>query len=98
MTSVKVATVVSELARNIHQYAGEGVILLHPLNGTRPGMRVTARDSGPGIPHLDQVLSGRWRSKNGMGLGLLGTRRLMNTFEIVAPPGQGTTVVVEKFV
>lgn len=97
VTSVKVATVVSELARNIHQYAGEGLILLRALNGTRPGMRVTAQDSGPGIPHLDQVLSGRWRSKHGLGLGLLGTRRLMCSFEIEAAPGQGTKVVVEKY-
>ncbi len=95
--AVKVATVVSELARNICQYAGEGTITLVPLERPRPGIRVVASDDGPGIPHLDEVVSGRWRSKTGMGLGLVGSRRLMSTFDIQPATGNGTRITTEKY-
>lgn len=95
--AVKVATVVSELARNICQYAGKGSITLVPLERPRPGVRVIAVDTGPGIPHLKEVVSGRWRSKTGMGLGLLGSKRLMSTFDIQTEPGKGTRVTTEKY-
>lgn len=95
--AVKVATVVSELARNICQYAGQGVVTLIPLERPRPGIRVIAADQGPGIPHLDAVVDGSWRSKTGMGLGLVGSRRLMSTFDIQTTPGEGTRITTEKY-
>ena len=97
MDAVKVATVVSELARNICQYATEGTITLVPLERPRPGVRVVAADEGPGIPHLEDVVGGRWRSKTGMGLGLVGSRRLMSTFNIETALGQGTRITTEKY-
>ncbi len=95
--AVKVATVVSELARNICQYAGEGTITLVLLEHPRPGVRIIAADQGPGIPHLAEVVSGQWRSKTGMGLGLTGSRRLMSTFDIQADQGKGTCITAEKY-
>lgn len=94
--AVKVATVVSELARNICQYAGQGTVTLVPLERPRPGIRVIAADQGPGIPHLDAIVDGSWRSKTGMGLGLVGSRRLMSTFDIQTTPGEGTRITTEK--
>lgn len=93
--AVKVATVVSELARNICQYAGHGTITLVPLKRPRPGVRVIAADQGPGIPHLEEVVGGRFRSATGMGLGLVGSRRLMSTFDIRTEQGKGTCITAE---
>jgi len=95
--AVKVATVVSELARNICQYAGRGSITLVPLERPRPGIRVIATDQGPGIPHLEEVVAGRWRSRTGMGLGLMGSRRLMSKLDIQTGHGKGTRITAEKY-
>ena len=91
--STKVATVVSELARNIIQYATSGTIELQRITRNRRlGVQIIAKDDGPGIPHLDRVLSGRWRSKTGLGMGLTGSKKLMTTFEVETVVGKGTTV------
>ena len=90
----KVATIVSELARNIFMYAGGGSIELVPGVGARPRLLVRAIDSGPGIAHLDEVLSGRYRSRTGLGAGLLGTKRLVDRFDIATGP-TGTRVEAE---
>jgi serine/threonine-protein kinase RsbT len=87
----KVATVVSELARNIFMYAGGGLIELVPGARPRPTLLIRATDEGPGIPHLDDVLGGRYRSRTGLGAGLVGTRRLVDRFEISTGPG-GTRI------
>jgi serine/threonine-protein kinase RsbT len=90
----KVATVVSELARNAFMYAGGGDIELVPSVGARPRLVVRAVDSGPGIGNLDEVLSGRYRSRTGLGAGLLGTKRLVDRFDIATGP-TGTRVEAE---
>ena len=82
----KVATVVSELARNIFMYATSGAIELVPGARPRPTLLIRATDEGPGIPHLEEVLSGRYRSRTGLGAGLVGTRRLVDRFEIETGP------------
>lgn len=87
----RLMTAVSELARNIVQYAGEGQIDLNPTT-VPPGLEIVARDRGPGIPNLPHVLSGRYRSRLGMGLGLLGVKRLAERFDVDTAPGRGTTV------
>ena len=94
---IKVATAISELARNIRQYAGEGTIVICPVSGKRPGIEVMAKDSGPGIANLDEILSGDYSSKSGMGIGLMGTQKMMDEFEIDTAPGGGTTVRVRKY-
>jgi len=90
----KVATIVSELARNIYMYAGEGRIELIPTSGARPRLVVRASDDGPGIPHLDQVLGGQYKSRTGLGAGLLGTKRLVDRFDIATGP-TGTRIEAE---
>jgi serine/threonine-protein kinase RsbT len=93
-----VATAVSELARNIVLYAKSGEIVLRPLGDEeRKGILVIARDQGPGIPDLQQALRGGYSTRGGAGLGLCGTRRLMDEFEIASTAGSGTTVAVKMW-
>jgi anti-sigma regulatory factor (Ser/Thr protein kinase) len=90
---VRLATAVSELARNIYMYAKRGEVELSVFEGA-DGVRfsVVARDQGPGIPHLEEVLSGRYTSRTGLGRGLVGTRTLLDGMEIDSKVGVGTTV------
>jgi len=78
----KVATVVSELARNIVSYTQGGTIELILTSDGQPRILVRATDSGNGIANLDEVLSGRYRSTTGLGRGLLGVKRLADRFNI----------------
>ena len=95
---IKFATAISELARNIVLYAGAGSIEFTEVEvAGRRGIQATARDTGPGIPNLDQIMSGRYRSRTGMGLGLVGTKRLSDEFSIESTPDKGTTVVIRKY-
>lgn len=94
---IKIATVVSELARNIVLYVGRGRIELEAVNVPRRGVEIRAIDQGGGIQDIDQVLSGKYRSKTGMGVGLLGTKRLMDEFAIDTNPLSGTKLVVRKY-
>lgn len=93
----KIATSVSELARNIQCYARRGRVRLLALIAPRLGVRVVAEDEGPGIPNLEEVLSGSYRSPTGMGLGLRGCRNLMDEFAVETAPGRGTRVTLAKF-
>ena len=91
---VKAATVISELARNIVSYAIRGEVKLRRWNdGARMGIEIEAKDQGRGIPNLDEILAGRYRSKTGLGLGITGTRNLAAFFEISTELGKGTHVV-----
>ncbi|MCK6593366.1 MAG: ATP-binding protein [Polyangiaceae bacterium] len=78
----KVATVVSELARNIVSYTQGGSIELVMAEGSQARILVRATDTGPGIPNIDEVLSGRYRSATGLGKGLVGVKRLADRFNI----------------
>lgn len=94
---VRIATSVSELARNVFNYAGAGRVEFSVEQlGARQVLQVRIEDRGPGIPHLDIVLSGRYQSQTGMGLGILGARRLMDSCEIESTPGTGTTITLQK--
>jgi serine/threonine-protein kinase RsbT len=93
-----VTTAISELARNIVLYAGRGEIRLardERLGST--GIVVTAIDSGPGIGDLRSVLQDGYATSHSLGLGLPGVRRIMDNFDIVSKPRQGTTVTVTKW-
>jgi serine/threonine-protein kinase RsbT len=88
-----IATSISELARNILLYAGEGEIALQPLRtGGRYGLAVFASDHGPGIADLERALEDGYSTSGRLGLGLPGVRRLMDEFE-VRTNGVGGTVV-----
>jgi RNA polymerase sigma factor (sigma-70 family) len=93
-----IATAISEIARNIVMFAnrGEIVVLLVGENG-RQGVTVVARDAGPGIPDLEQALRDGYSGYGGMGLGLPGSRRLMDEFEITSEVDKGTTVTMTKW-
>ena len=97
VVQLKVATAISELARNIIQYAGKGTVELISMNGKASGIEVTARDNGPGISELEAILGGQYRSKTGMGLGIRGVKNLMDEFEIETVPDVGTRIVARKF-
>lgn len=97
VVQTKVATAVSELARNIFQYAGTGEIRIRRIEGRKRGIEVVARDQGPGISDPALILSGAYRSKWGMGAGLRGTKRLVDEFELDTHPGLGTTVRIRKY-
>lgn len=94
---IRVATAISELARNIVQYVGEGRISIEPPSDGRPGVQVVAEDDGPGIAHLDEILSGAYRSRSGMGVGLAGTKRMMDDFEIETAADRGTKITTRKY-
>jgi serine/threonine-protein kinase RsbT len=94
-----VATAISEVARNIVEYAKRGEIVLKPVNqGGRQGLTVMARDQGPGIPDIALAMQDGYSTAKGLGLGLPGARRLMDEFEIISKVGRGTTVTMKKWV
>ncbi|MEH2276130.1 MAG: ATP-binding protein [Nostoc sp.] len=91
----RLATAVSEIARNAFQYAKGGRVEFC-LEREPQAFLIRIQDWGGGIPDLADVLAGRYTSGTGMGLGIVGTRRLMDFFEIESLPGEGTTVVMSK--
>ena len=93
-----VATAISELARNIVSYARKGEIQLNTVQGSgRQGILIIASDDGPGIADIRQAMRDGFSTSGSLGLGLPGVRRLMDEFEIVSEPGQGTIVKVKKW-
>jgi serine/threonine-protein kinase RsbT len=93
-TMQKVATIVSELARNMVLYANGGIMEIVPVSSGARRIVVRAIDKGPGIPDLTEVLSGRYKSRTGLGRGLLGTKRLADHFDVSTSP-RGTLVTAE---
>jgi serine/threonine-protein kinase RsbT len=93
------ATAISEVARNITTYAGEGEVLLRVLEeGGRRGIEVLATDEGPGIDDVELAMQDGYTTGNGLGLGLPGTRRLVDDFDLETAPGAGTTVRLVKWI
>jgi serine/threonine-protein kinase RsbT len=90
------ATAISEVARNITTYAKRGEVVLSVVrdDAGRRGIRVIARDDGPGIENLELALQDGYTSGGGLGLGLPGARRLVHEFDIETSPGQGTKVTM----
>jgi signal transduction histidine kinase len=95
LEQTRLATAVSEIARNAVMY-GNGGRLVFELLGDPAMLLVRVSDRGPGIARLQDVLDGRYRSSTGMGLGIVGARRLVERFEMESAPGQGTSVVLGK--
>ncbi|EYF01622.1 anti-sigma B factor RsbT [Chondromyces apiculatus DSM 436] len=93
----KIVTAISELGRNIVRYAGSGEITVRTTASPQRAIEICAKDQGPGITNLPEILSGRYRSRHGMGAGLRGTKALMDDFDIQTGPGKGTMVTVRKF-
>jgi serine/threonine-protein kinase RsbT len=94
----KVVTAASELARNALVYAGGGQVRIEIVQkGVRRGLRLTFSDDGPGIPDIQQALTDGWTTGGGLGLGLSGSRRLVDEFDLRSAPGEGTLVTVTKW-
>ncbi len=94
---VRLSTAVSEIARNIFQYAKMGTVefFLSTL-GQKQGFCIRLSDRGPGIANLDKILAGTYRSETGMGVGLLGSKKLMDHFDIETSREKGTTIILGK--
>lgn len=95
----KLVTAASELARNAVIYGGGGNMDWEVVDhGVRRGLRLVFSDNGPGIPDIAQALTDGWTSGSGMGLGLSGSRRLVDEFELESAPGKGTRVAITKWI
>jgi signal transduction histidine kinase/CheY-like chemotaxis protein len=93
----RISTAVSEIARNAFNYAGGGKVEFIIEGRTAPQLFIIkVTDNGPGIRNLARILEGRYQSATGMGLGIIGARRLMDQFEILSSPGRGTTILLKK--
>src|SRR5262245_56800642 len=98
----RIATAVSEIARNAFQHAGGGRVEFSVLTETpakanrlRQTFVIEVRDKGPGIARLDEILAGRYRSKSGLGIGIIGAQRLMDRVDI-ASSERGTAITLAK--
>jgi RNA polymerase sigma factor (sigma-70 family) len=92
-----IATAVSEVARNIVRFAEVGEVVVEVLTRPRKGIRIIARDKGPGIPDVEEALVDGYSTNRGLGLGLPGARRLMDDFSITSEADRGTTVTMTKW-
>ena len=93
-----IATAISEVARNIVNYAKSGEIVLQVIRrGARRGMLVVARDQGPGIPDIARAMEDGFSTGGSLGLGLPGSKRLMDEFELESEMGRGTKVTMIKW-
>jgi serine/threonine-protein kinase RsbT len=93
-----IATAISELARNIVMYAQKGEVMMRPVESAHSkGILIVARDNGPGIRSIQDVLRDGYSTSGGLGLGLPGVRRLMDEFAIESELRRGTTVTVKKW-
>jgi serine/threonine-protein kinase RsbT len=94
----KVVTASSELARNTLDHGGGGSAKLEVVeNGMRSGLRITFEDQGPGIADVKLALTDGYSTGNGMGLGLSGSKRLSDEFELWSKPGEGTRVSILRW-
>jgi signal transduction histidine kinase len=95
--TTRIATAVSEIARNALEYAGGGKVEFIAEIGVQQSLVIRISDSGPGIAELELILAGRFRSEHGLGIGMTGSRTLMDGFEVDTRLGEGTTVELRKY-
>lgn len=93
----KLVTAASEIARNTLDYGKGGQVTIERVQAAKAGIRLKFEDNGPGIANIELALTDGWTSGSGMGLGLSGTRRLMDEFHLDSRPGEGTTVTITKW-
>ncbi|MBS7229421.1 anti-sigma regulatory factor [Flavobacterium psychroterrae] len=98
LNQTKLITATSELVRNLLKYGGGGKVIVEEVNNGRDyGVRVTFIDNGPGIVDIDLAMKDGYSTGKSLGLGLPGTRRLVNEFNIQTELGNGTTVTIIKW-
>jgi serine/threonine-protein kinase RsbT len=94
----KLVTAASELARNALDHGQGGQMMIEVVNGAaRSGLRLTFEDHGPGIPDIEMALKDGYTTGAGMGLGLGGSKRLVNDFSIESAAGKGTKITVVRW-
>lgn len=94
-----IAAAISEVARNIVTHAEKGEVLLeHVQHGNKHGVQVIARDEGPGIPDIVQAMQYGYSTRKGLGVGLPGSKWLMDDFDIISKVGKGTIVTMRKWI
>jgi serine/threonine-protein kinase RsbT len=94
----RIVTAASELTRNIYQYAGSGLMRWRSLiEGGRAGLELIFEDQGPGIPDIEKAMEAGFSTSKGLGLGLPGSKRLMDEMTIKSNIGQGTVIGVRKW-
>jgi signal transduction histidine kinase/CheY-like chemotaxis protein len=98
LEQVQIATAVSEIARNTFQYAQRGKVEFGIADSSKPAFKIVISDQGPGIAQLQTIRDGLYKSKTGMGLGILGAQRMMDGFRIESSAAAGTTVELEKHI
>jgi len=94
----RIATAISELTRNIVQYAEQGEATMRPVEvGGRVGLEIICQDEGPGIPDVGLAMQDGFSTSTSLGMGMPGAKRLMDEFEIESEVGFGTTVTIRKW-
>jgi serine/threonine-protein kinase RsbT len=94
----RITTAISELARNIYLYAGQGEMRIERIYDLgKKGLKITAIDNGPGIPDIRKVMEDGFSTSGGLGAGLPGVKRLMDEFDITSSVGDGTDIQVMKW-
>lgn len=94
--ATKIAVVISELGRNIERYVGQGAITVTTHLGRDNYIMIVAQDQGAGIADVDRVLAGGYSTSGGLGLGISGSKRLMDKFDVQSIAGVGTTIKAIK--
>lgn len=99
LDQTRLATVASELARNVVKYARRGQLIAQPTSSPhgRSGLRLIFEDEGPGIPDIDAAMRDGFSTGQGLGKGLPGSRRLVDEFKIDSAPGRGTRITVVRW-
>ena len=98
MDQTRIATATSELARNAFQFAGKGKVTISTIDKQqRKGIEIVVEDHGPGITNLELALRGGYSTGGGLGLGLSGSKKLMDEFDIKTKMDEGTVVTVKKW-
>lgn len=94
----RITTAISELARNIFLYAGEGEVCIDKFyEKGKAGVKITAKDQGPGIADIRRVMEDGYTTSGGLGAGLPGVKRLMDEFDIHSKVGEGTEITSVKW-
>ena len=98
VNQTKLITAASELVRNMLKYAGGGTVIIEVISeGRDNGIRIVFKDSGPGIPNIAHAMKDGFTTGKSLGIGLPGTKRLVNEFDIKSVVGEGTTVTIIKW-
>ncbi len=94
----RIITAAAELARNVYRYAGSGTMRWQQLDAAgKVGLELVFEDHGPGIADIEEVMQEGYSTSKGLGMGLPGSKRLMDEMEIHSKPGEGTVVIVRKW-